>query len=566
MYRLLIVDDLPIIVDGLLELFQGQERLELEVMKAYSGEEALELLNRHRVDIVLSDIKMPGIEGIQLLKEIGARWPSCKVIFLTGYNDFQYARDAVTYGGFDYILKVESDNKIIDAVERAMVKLDEELDRERIVTKAQSSMRRALPSLQKEYMLGLLQGRTATRSGLERLFREMDIPLDPEEPVYLLIGRVDGWKEMMSAPDKALLTSAFQNIGDEYLARGARYYSAPFEFAKIVWLIQPLVETAGVEDDSAANGSGGKISCLGHAAGVLESIQATCKELLGMSVSFALGAEPVEWDGVAERFYAVKYELAQGQGLLHEAILIEREGSVPAEGFVGKTTDVSDGFYHARVQMLAGCLENGQREPFYKLYAELTSIWNESGASNERKTELYHSLSAVFLFHLQRNRDVCDYANTQLDLAPLFGRGDALPWPELILYYQQLADCCFEWNELNGAVIPSEVVNKVHQYIEKHIATDISLNALADCVGLNPSYLSRLYKQNTGIGLSKYINDYRNMTARDMLLNTSMKVNEIAGALGYNSALAFIRFFKKQNGATPLEFRSSRSQPSGHGQ
>lgn len=117
-----------------------------------------------------------------------------------------------------------------------------------------------------------------------------------------------------------------------------------------------------------------------------------------------------------------------------------------------------------------------------------------------------------------------------------------------------------------GTQLPTEVVNKVHRYIEEHISTDISLNALADYVSLNPSYLSRLYKQITGIGLSKYVNDYRNLIAKNMLLNTSMKVNEIAAALGYNSALAFIRFFKKQNETTPQDFRMTRTHIPNQGQ
>lgn len=141
MYRLLIVDDLPIIVDGLLELFNETDHLQLEVMKAYSGEEALEVLSHHRIDIVISDIKMPGLEGIELLREIKSQWPACKVIFLTGYNDFHYAKSAITYGGFDYILKVESDEKIIQSVERAIEKIEEENNQEQMIARAQSKMR-----------------------------------------------------------------------------------------------------------------------------------------------------------------------------------------------------------------------------------------------------------------------------------------------------------------------------------------------------------------------------------------------------------------------------------------
>jgi two-component system response regulator YesN len=561
MYRLLIVDDLPIIVDGLLELFEQTHHLQLEVMKAYSGEEALEVLSHHRIDIVISDIKMPGLEGIELLQEIKSQWPACKVIFLTGYNDFQYARSAITFGGFDYILKVESDEKIIQSVERAIEKIEEENNQEQMIARAQSKMRLALPSLQKEYMWGLFQGKQVTDSQLEQAFKEIDIELDATRPVYLLIGRVDAWREMFTTPDKALLTYALQNICDEYLSSHVRCYSVVFELSKIVWMIQPKVSdplSADAIDDQDW------VRAHRYTSGILETVQETCKRLLGLSVSFLLGNEATTWDNVSDRFHSIKYGLMQGHGLFNEVILTDKDIQKNEDG--NKYGSYHDGFYHARVQLLMSCLENNHREQFNKLYVELTSIWNDPGITYERKTELYHSLSAVFLFYIHKNREIRDYMNTQMELDKLYRHGDSASWTELIQYFWQMADCFFEWNAMRGTQLPTEVVNKVHRYIEEHIATDISLNALADYVSLNPSYLSRLYKQITGIGLSKYVNDYRNLTAKDMLLNTSMKVNEIAAALGYNSALAFIRFFKKQNETTPQDYRMARSQTPNQGQ
>lgn len=560
MYRLLIVDDLPIIVDGLLELFEQTEHLPLEVHKAYSGEEALQILSQHRIDIVLSDIKMPGIGGIELLREILSQWPACKVIFLTGYNDFQYARDAMTYGGFDYILKVESDEKIIQAIERAIDKLREEQDQAQMISRAESNMRRALPSLQKEYMWSLLQGKQVTESQLAQIFKEIDIQLDASMPVYMLVGRIDAWKEMFTTPDKALLAYALQNVGDEYLTAQARCYSVVFELSKIVWLFQPKAS----EGMTADPGSLEWIRAHRYASGILETIQETCKKLLGLSVSFLLGSESAPWNEVSDRFHSIKYGLVQGHGLFHEVIMTDKDIQNRDAG--DKAGGYRDSFYHTRVQLLMSCLENNHREPFNKLYSELTSVWADTGTNNERKIELYHSLSAVFLFYLHQNRDICDYVNTQMDLDPLFRHGESTSWPELTHYYKRLADCFFEWNTLRGSLLPTEVVNKVHRYIEENIATDISLTALADYVGLNPSYLSRLYKQMTGIGLSKYVNDYKNVIAIDMLLNTSMKVNEISAKLGYNSALAFIRFFKKMNDTTPQDFRTARAGAQAKGQ
>jgi two-component system, response regulator YesN len=107
MYRLLIADDEEIIVNGLYDIFSNLENLELDVYKAYSGEEAIQWLGRTRIDIALTDINMPEIDGLQLLDEIKKRWSWCRVIFLTGHSEFNYAYKAIQYSNVRYLLKTE---------------------------------------------------------------------------------------------------------------------------------------------------------------------------------------------------------------------------------------------------------------------------------------------------------------------------------------------------------------------------------------------------------------------------------------------------------------------------
>ncbi|MBW7462077.1 response regulator, partial [Paenibacillus sepulcri] len=120
MYNLLIVDDEPRIVSGLYEQFLDWKPEELNVYRAYSPLEALAILTGSKMDIVLTDIHMPGMSGIELQQKIHERWPRCKVIFLTGYSDFDYIQSAMRNGGMDYILKVEGDEPILAAVGRAI--------------------------------------------------------------------------------------------------------------------------------------------------------------------------------------------------------------------------------------------------------------------------------------------------------------------------------------------------------------------------------------------------------------------------------------------------------------
>lgn len=555
MYRLLIVDDLPIIVDGLLELFEQTQHLELELYKAYSGEEALEVLKAHSIDIVISDIKMPGLEGIELLQEIRSHWPSCKVIFLSAYNDFQYARSAITYGGFEYILKIESDDKIIHSVERAIAKLEEETKEKAMVAKAQANMRMAMPSLQKEAVLELLKGKQLSAQQLGHRLEEVRIPLEAELPVYMMLGRIEEWKQGLSAQDRALYIYAFKNISDEYLSSHVHSYSCCYDQNRIVWLIQPV----RADISGGAEPSMDWMRAHREVKQLIPVIQQSCERVLGLSATFVLGNRSTSWNELSPCFHTLKYDFAtQREGIRD---LESTAFAVTADNDEVRTQIQShDSFYHTRVQLLMTCLENNHQEQFSELYLELVSIWKEDTGAYERKIELYHSLSAIYLFYLSKHPEVRDHLNTLLDLDQLFHPQHQGSWEELDHYFWQLAEYIFEWIASREEDIPAEVVSKVHHYIERNISADTSLNALADYVGLNPSYLSRLYKQITGEGLSKYINDYRTLEAKSMLLNSSKKVGEVASALGYNSALAFIRFFKRQSGMTPQEFRMLGSE------
>ena len=119
-YRLLIVDDEPYILDWLVGLFLIQQDDALSVYRAADAEEALVLMQRHRIDVVLSDIMMPGLDGMEFSRQVLQRWPACKFIFLTAYDRFDYIYTAMDSGIIDYVLKTESDERILGAVDKAV--------------------------------------------------------------------------------------------------------------------------------------------------------------------------------------------------------------------------------------------------------------------------------------------------------------------------------------------------------------------------------------------------------------------------------------------------------------
>jgi len=548
MYSLLIVDDMPIITDGLAKLFQGEERLGLEIHKAYSGLQAIEILKNHRIDIVLSDILMPGMDGIELLRQIHSHWPTCKVVLLTSHSEFNYVQSAMSLGSLEYILKTESDDKIVQAIEKAIQALDKEKEASRLINKAEAHMRLALPTLQKEYVGSLIQGKKVPAPLLAEHFANIELPLHADAPVLVLIGRVDDWNELTMAPDKSLIIYAVQNIVEEMLSTAVTSMSLVYESSKIIWLIQSG-DSRPVYWESTFH----------HVNGMLEAIQDTCMRLLHLSVSFVLSSHETEWPELADKIHSLKYLLVRGLGGHKGTLLTETNGSwnekrLLHELVVSSPDKQSIRQLQSKIPMLLNALESGNEEEFERMYEEVAPIFLDEKLTGMRKIELYHALSYVFLTFVNKY-DLESELGEQVDWSKLVHYNDEVPWKQWDTFFRQLASLIFAVNREDQEQSTHEVVRKVHGFIESNLSADLSLNQLADHVHLNPSYLSRLYKQMTGTGLSEHMSEVRDRKAKELLMVSHLKVHEIAASLGYNSSHAFSRFFKKQNGMTPQEYR-----------
>ncbi|RED55876.1 response regulator [Cohnella phaseoli] len=552
MYRLLIVDDMPIITDGLAKLFRKELGEELDIVTAYSGIEALDLLERERIDIVLSDILMPGLDGIELLKEIHDRWSACKVILLTSHSDFNYVQSALSLGGLEYILKTESDDKIVLAVRKAIQALDKDADATRLIRKAEEHMRLALPTLQKEYLSALIQGKKVGQELLAEHFANLRLSLRAEQSVLLLVGRIDDWNEIMKAPDKSLIVYAVQNIVEELLAEFVLSISLVYESSKIIWLIQSR-ETEKSDREAAFRGVNG----------MLEHIQGKCAELLKQSVSFVLAREETPWNEASDRFHELTVLLARGLGGRKGALLTEpgategKAGGGLSEGADGRgSAAAKQGIRQltGKIPLLLSFLESGNEEEFARTYEELAPVFADESFPGMRKIELYHALCYVFLTFVNKY-GLENELSAQADWNKLVRYDDGVSWHQWYAFFGQLASLIFAANREDQEQSTHDVVRKVHEFIETNLSADLSLIQLADHVHLNPSYLSRLYKQMTGTGLSEYMSDFRDRKAKELLTAGHLKVHEIAAKLGYNSSHAFIRFFKKQNGMTPQEYK-----------
>ncbi|GLI09816.1 hypothetical protein YDYSG_58490 [Paenibacillus tyrfis] len=540
MYRLLIIDDEDVIVDGMADLFQEQTDMELEVCRAYDVLEAIEWLEQTKIDIVLSDIQMPGLSGLQLQQRIMEYWPRCKVIFLTGYNEFAYIHEAMRNGSFDYVLKTETDEVILESVKKAIVKLDEEMEMQSALQKTTQLLQRALPYIQKEYLRDLLQGESYALGSMDRQFAQMSISLQPSNPVLLVVGRIDEWTENLNAFDRALILYAVHNISEELLGASTRVAFTDYERFRMVWLIQPKTDAEHGWEQTYR-----------FVQGTLEQLQKTCRQLLKIKLSLISASRCCEWAELPARFIMIKRMFGYGLGLGEELLLTDQA----YETEHGQLEQVKSPLQTYLWIDLKNDLESGRREAYFASFDAMTALLAASDEQTEKaRTEWYYTLVAIYISILNYN-SVRRMAAEQMDLDKLTKMQAHSHWSSAFDYLRELAEVIFAHRYEGQTSSENDVIARIKSYIGKNLHDDLSLTRLSDIVSLNPSYLSRLYKHHTGEALTETIKQARLQKSKELLRQPGVRINEISERVGFLSERSFYRFFKSMTNLTPQDYR-----------
>ncbi len=543
MYRVLVVDDEPYVANDLCEYLSDLEELELEVYTAYSAEDALLLLKKARVDIIVSDICMPRINGMDLLNHVQQSWPRCKVIFLTGHADYQYVRDAMTNRAFGYILKTEDRNEILLTIRKAIDSLQSEMHDEQLIRLANENIRKAMPILQQEFVSELLETSDAIYEQFPSRFKELEISLCPDKDILLLVGKVDDWYENTPASKKMMAFYTLQSVVQEHLSPFCTVFSTIYERNMPVWLLQSHEETMTWD----------KLALFIKES--LESVQATYKKLMQLTVSFSLNETPIAWPRLSERFTALSFLLERESGDSAEAILLDSCLSAQDMDFIlGPDRNRKVDYYNKSFKLLEAFLKNGQKQEFMKLFDSMLRFLRGQNPSYNQCLEIYHSFALLFLSHINR-WGMPHYTAESLPWETVRPKDMEAMLETTFSQCRQLAEEIFGERFKDQEDRSRSVADFLQKYIHDHLNDNLSLINLSDMVCLHPKYLSRVFKQETGTTVLEYVNEARLSMAKKLLKTTDMKVHEVATAVGLDSVQYFIRFFRKKIGMPPQKYR-----------
>ncbi|MDF2613348.1 MAG: putative response regulatory protein [Clostridia bacterium] len=509
--KIIIVEDEIRIREGIIKLINRLDKDYIVIGEADNGQEGLELITRLRPDLIISDIKMPLMDGMEMLQELVSRGIKHKTILLSAYSEFAYAQHAIKLGVKEYLLKPIS----VGDFEQSLSNIESELREEKIshfeYTKAVGSLESILYNI-------LLSSMQVNEEVSTYLYQNCQLDIEGEFGliVFYLGGKYD--------EDKFKV----RNMLDKKLNEKHNTRYCIFELPKKNALVVVLFNFINVQ----------QIERWAQNTLLLDMCQLTRRGTVCGWIVFQSLAK-------------MKESLDMLQNELHWAIVLGEDVMISYP----KITHVKTAAFQYPIS-----IESRMKSALCKFdYEELKIIYNEFFAYCKKDLYLPSAIKEAFtrlswsIMSTIREIDYHIYENLKQQEI-LESISNAIVWDELKDALWKLLENV-EKTTRTKQEATSLVVIKAKSLIDEFYKDGITLEEIAVKLKITPEYLGTLFHKELGISFSIYIKNYRMQKAKEMLIGTELKLYEIADLLGYNDSKYFARVFKEETGQSPAEYR-----------
>lgn len=535
--NLLIVDDEYDVLAWLEEMFKYDFDREVDVYSAPSAISALELLNSVKFDVVLTDVRMPGMDGITLFQKIKNNWPRCKTVFLTGYRNFDDMYRIINHKDVRFILKSERDEVIKQAVRDALDDFRMELEQETLNQLQKEDLERARYWVYKDFVNDLLGGRALPPGEAEKRAARLEFPIRIMDNFLIFLVRIDP-AERDAANSIMEGMEAISQMLEKNLPQDMKLYLHRLENQQAVVLVQSA--------EKQYNDWNRIFTIL---MGTVEYVQIIFHRNYHNGFSAVISSVPVSYDAMPKAFAGLRQIMVGYMGG-------EKEIVVHAEAFGVEQREEQETSTINQVPLLKSYLELQRRMSYFELLDQLCGELVKSSSRHDiHAIELYYSISVMLLQFINGEGRLNEKIAFSVGLYKLTKVDEHDSWTEAARYLFEVSVAVFDLLGENEHILSDRALNRVNDYILKNLSGDLTLTRLAEVGGFNASYLSRLFKQNTKISISDYVYQRRMELAERLLAETNQKIQDIGVQAGYPSAQSFARAFRSYAGISPAEYR-----------
>lgn len=532
-YKVLMADDEEEVLQSICRKLDW-ESYGFEVAGTFlNGRDVLEYLETQEADLVITDIRMPFMDGIEVAKKISEDYPQTKVMIVSGYGDFNYAKEAMTYHVSDYILKPVNAKEMGEVLQRARETLDREREEKKSIQFLKKQYAENLPIIRESFLNQLISGNVQREELSERL-----------ENCGLSLSRAACWATALIQTDKFEQRQEGEKIDRQYISvyiqnlireRFHKEYNYAVFYSHLgECMIFGLEEPGQIRKILLRLNSIARESS--RAAGICPAIGVgrIKKDLLEARASFEEAREALMYRRMTRDssvIYIEDIDISR-----HDYVFLDEQAKEMFFSAVkfGDSTDI--------------------RLVLRDFYSDLKS---RNISWNGWQSWSVSMMNALLLFSRQYPSAMDKIFGGKLDCVKILNQ-----YPDM--------DAFFGWLEREslrvGTYFEQERISRnrsiieiAKEYMQNRCADpEIRLEAVAEEIGLTPTYFSSLFKKETGETFVEYLTRLRMEEAMRLLRDTDEKIYSVAEKTGYSDAGYFSYIFKKKYGISPIQYRRQR--------
>ncbi|OUQ28600.1 DNA-binding response regulator [Lachnoclostridium sp. An131] len=530
-YTVLLVDDEEEVIQVIQKKINWEGLGFSVIGYANNGVKALEMVEEYQPDVVMTDIKMPYMDGLELSKRIKTDFPATKVLIFTGFDEFEYAKEAVHLEIEEYILKPVNSVELTNVFTSLKIKLDQEISEKRSAAVLKNYYMESLPFLKANFYTTLIEGRIRGDE-VEKYLRDYQIEF--EGPYYCCLVIHTSSTQVEKNMNPVLLAMSVQKQAKEYL--GEKWKAKRFTYLGNMVMLAQLENENDVSELTDECDRFCRYARRIIGAVVTVGVGWVCSNILELSQSYSSARE------------AVSYRAIYGTS---RAINIREIAPQETGGFeTVNDAEISNLFKMIRLNSKEDIIEEANK---YMNHIFLPT-----------KSLQYHHIAVMelvsLLYRFAANNDIQTDAFSG-DMGELYSRLIEMAPDALRKWF---VDICLAFQESLISTrnkSTKSFVLRAQEYVHDNYAdAGLSLDSVCEELGVSNSYFSTIFKKETGSSFISYLTDYRMDQAARWLLETNEKSYIIAKKVGYTDANYFSYVFKRQFGVSPSKYRTEHGE------
>ncbi|MFB9327056.1 response regulator [Paenibacillus aurantiacus] len=543
MYTVLIIDDEEHVREAIRILGDWEGLGVLQIVEAADGRSALDMIAARKPDVVMVDMKMPEMNGVEFLRQAERDHPDLLTIVISGYDDFEFTRQAIRSKVADYLLKPVNRADLNQALRKAVQVLEARRERQSELINRNITLNMSLPKLKEKLYLSIFE------RSFNRQSNEAFLPLIGADKTngrqMAAVLRVMNFDDICARrfnQENALLQFAVANVLSD--VGGKRLQAFSFADPKLAREIIVVYSADGGYADELA-----------FTAGILvKQAVATLADLFGMQVAFGLGTPCPDVLELAGSYEEAKSALKR-INLLKPGTAAEAGGISAGRESRGTTLGLA-----GRMGQFRSALEAGNLLQARSVLADYLGQLRQSGSFSLAEADVRLREFQVLL------GDLAAELGAGTELLPGAGTGGQTErggGPDFADFAQFEAAMAAMLQQYGERILESAAgsrpfqITDVRDYIDRYYFEDIKISMFTEKYYLSREYLMKLFKQQYGVGIHEYMQKVRMDKAKELLGDPGLKIQEIADMLGYKDKNYFSKAFRNYYGLSPSDYRAA---------